>query len=709
VLSGASGTVSGTNQFATKEPGEPGHGGKSGGASVWYTWRAPATGIATFHTKGSSFDTLLGIYTGAAVNSLTTVADDEDAGGFYTSEVQFNAVTNIDYQIAIDGLGGAVGSFILGWNLEATAGVIPIIFVQPQSQTIPLGNSVTFSVTASDPAQAGLSYQWFFNGGWIPGANVSSYTLGQVVIDNVGYFVVGVTNGSGRGIVSKPAALELGPFSFIQSRDKLEDFSLSGGPGFAGPSARGGFQASAAMASGFPASVGIGTIFDHTLSNGNSGACSNETHCGAITGASRWFGFQATNNGTILLDTTGSRIETVLASYLATNLCPRVPIACDRHSAPDGRGSLVRFQASTGKNYWVAVDGVNGAQGIISLHFEFGRPPAVASAPTDQTVAIGQSAALNVIAAPNALPGTNYQWRWNGTDIPGATNAAFIISDAQPAHAGSYTVVLRNSIGAVTSQPPAVLVVDTNFVTLAESTFIADHEQWAALGALSAATPIHRNAGIGGFISITNTQTGSSWFWLAAQKFLGNKSAAYGGFLEFQSRQSSVVGQRDHEDDICLMSSSGLLLFFDTAANPTPEWTSYRVPLHERTGWRKNDLDGPAPTQLEMLSALASLTNIQIRGEFSPQIGTGDLDNVALLAPATNHSVLLVIAAPSTNQISLEWPVTAFGFELESTPALAPADWTVVPGEPALINGLKTILTDSRVGNSLFRLKKPAQ
>jgi hypothetical protein len=157
------------------------------------------------------------------------------------------------------------------------------------------------------------------------------------------------------------------------------------------------------------------------------------------------------------------------------------------------------------------------------------------------------------------------------------------------------------------------------------------------------------------------------------------------------------------------MSSSGLLLLFNTAANPTPEWTSYRVPLHERTGWRKNDLDGPAPTPLEMLSALASLTNIQIRGEFSPQIGTGDLDNVSLLAPATNHTVLLVIGVPNTNQISLEWPVTAFGFELESTPAFVPADWTVVAAEPALINGLKTILTDSRVGNSLFRLKKPAQ
>ena len=34
-ISGANGIVSGTNTFATKEPGEPDHGGKAGGRSVW--------------------------------------------------------------------------------------------------------------------------------------------------------------------------------------------------------------------------------------------------------------------------------------------------------------------------------------------------------------------------------------------------------------------------------------------------------------------------------------------------------------------------------------------------------------------------------------------------------------------------------------------------------------------------------------------------
>src|ERR1041384_1394526 len=46
----------GENIGATTESGEPNHGGKHGGASVWLRWIAPTTGIATFHTLGSGFD-----------------------------------------------------------------------------------------------------------------------------------------------------------------------------------------------------------------------------------------------------------------------------------------------------------------------------------------------------------------------------------------------------------------------------------------------------------------------------------------------------------------------------------------------------------------------------------------------------------------------------------------------------------------------------
>jgi hypothetical protein len=101
-------TTTGTNLAATKEPGEPNHAGNPGGASVWYAWTAPLSGQATVTTAGSDFDTLLGVYTGSSVGSLTQIAANDDASGTdSTSAVTFTAVGGTTYYIAVDGYFGA--------------------------------------------------------------------------------------------------------------------------------------------------------------------------------------------------------------------------------------------------------------------------------------------------------------------------------------------------------------------------------------------------------------------------------------------------------------------------------------------------------------------------------------------------------------------------------------------------------------------------
>ena len=45
------------------------------GQSVWYRWTAPANGPWAFDTRGSSFDTLLGIYTGSSVGGLVACGE----------------------------------------------------------------------------------------------------------------------------------------------------------------------------------------------------------------------------------------------------------------------------------------------------------------------------------------------------------------------------------------------------------------------------------------------------------------------------------------------------------------------------------------------------------------------------------------------------------------------------------------------------------
>jgi len=79
--------------FATKEAGEPNHAGLVGGRSVWFNWTAPTNGTTRITTLGSSFNTLLAVYTGNAVNSLTLIAANDNAGGAAgnSSRVEFFA------------------------------------------------------------------------------------------------------------------------------------------------------------------------------------------------------------------------------------------------------------------------------------------------------------------------------------------------------------------------------------------------------------------------------------------------------------------------------------------------------------------------------------------------------------------------------------------------------------------------------------------
>jgi hypothetical protein len=88
------GDQSGYNYNATKETGEPKHDGDQGGASVWYTWTAPESGVARFGLCCGA-TTLLGVYTGNAVNALTPV-------GSGKGSVEVPVTAGVTYRVAVD-------------------------------------------------------------------------------------------------------------------------------------------------------------------------------------------------------------------------------------------------------------------------------------------------------------------------------------------------------------------------------------------------------------------------------------------------------------------------------------------------------------------------------------------------------------------------------------------------------------------------------
>src|SRR5665213_2064509 len=138
IIAGLTGTTNGSNVGATLQPPcetnqiyvddyaqvEP------VGASVWYAWTAPASGTAEFDTIGSSFDTVLSVWTttnGLCSSSLTNiVADDDISVGTNASAVTFPVVAGRTYYVCVEGydyVPPATGNIVLDWN--ETPSVIP--------------------------------------------------------------------------------------------------------------------------------------------------------------------------------------------------------------------------------------------------------------------------------------------------------------------------------------------------------------------------------------------------------------------------------------------------------------------------------------------------------------------------------------------------------------------------------------------------------
>ena len=111
VLSGSVIQVRSSNVGATIETGESTTlAGVTVGASLWWTWTAPQSGTYYLETLGSSFDTVLGVFTGSSLSSLAPVASNSAAGaGVTTSHIALNATAGTAYQIEVAGLNGATG------------------------------------------------------------------------------------------------------------------------------------------------------------------------------------------------------------------------------------------------------------------------------------------------------------------------------------------------------------------------------------------------------------------------------------------------------------------------------------------------------------------------------------------------------------------------------------------------------------------------
>jgi hypothetical protein len=114
---------------------------------------------------------------------------------------------------------------------------------------------------------------------------------------------------------------------------------------------------------------------------------------------------------------------------------------------------------------------------VYNLTFEFPiqrlpLAPTISAQPAAAAVAAGAAVSFSVTAANGDLA---YQWRRNGVDLAGATNSALTISSAQNSDAGSYSVVVANIVGSITSNTAQLTVTPAIVTPVVVAPVIASH------------------------------------------------------------------------------------------------------------------------------------------------------------------------------------------------------------------------------------------
>jgi hypothetical protein len=159
----------------------------------------------------------------------------------------------------------------------------------------------------------------------------------------------------------------------------------------------------------------------------NSGATSEPgepNHAGDAGGHSVWWRWTAPFTGRVIIETTGSSFDTLLAVYRGSSVGALAVVAAndDDPLGVELDTSRVWFPATAGTNYHIVVDGWNGATGTIRLRlYEPPRPPNDAFAnrlPLTGTSLVTNGTTVDATREPGepdhaGLPGQHsIWWRW---------------------------------------------------------------------------------------------------------------------------------------------------------------------------------------------------------------------------------------------------------------------------------------------------------
>jgi C1A family cysteine protease len=373
-LSGTTAAGSGANQAATAEPGEPAHAGYAASCSVWWTWTAPAAGQVIVDTIGSDFDTLLGVYTGNAVNALTLVAADDQGGGNNTSQATFTATAGTAYRIAVDGWHGETGGVQLHLALLDAAPANDHFanrLTLSGASAAASGSTLNATAETGEPAHAGYGarssvwWNWTAPATGVVRCNTEGSDFDTLLAVYTGATLAGLAplaadDDSGAGTSSS--------LTFYATAGTPYRIAVDGYGGATGSVALHLLLNTGSSNDDFADRIAlVGSSVSFTGGNADATAETAEpAHGGYSAVASVWWTWTAPGSGMVTITTAGSSFDTVLAVYQGSALADLTAVVANDDAGLD-LTSEVSFYASAGSLYQIAVDGYGGAEGSIEL------------------------------------------------------------------------------------------------------------------------------------------------------------------------------------------------------------------------------------------------------------------------------------------------------------------------------------------------------
>jgi hypothetical protein len=394
-----------------------------------------------------------------------------------------------------------------------TSSQLPTITGQPQSLTANPGQNALFSVTAIGASP--LSYQWQSNGVAIAAATNSSLLLTNVQPVYAANYSVVVTNTFGSATSSNAALLVTAGGGGSDSIAAQWNFN-SAPPDTT--NATGSIQPS--IGNGTLAAVGTTTAFfsgspnDPAQSGGDNSGWSTTTYPSQGTGnktrgaqfsvstlgyanislawdqrvsgtASKYFRLQYTTNGTDYVD--GPLITMQANSVFETKSNNLATIPGVNNNPNFGFRILAEFESTaiTNANANYVTTSASGYSTLGTVRFDmvtvYGTAmPTITAQPASAVAVVGDTVDFGVTAA-GAAP-LSYQWQFNSTNLPAATNAVLTLTNLALSQAGTYQVVVTNAAGSRTSSVALLTIYPTAAASLTFGSFSAGQFEFNVTG-----------------------------------------------------------------------------------------------------------------------------------------------------------------------------------------------------------------------------------